>query len=58
MKENFNKIIISFAVVSVVAIICIMICCLSALGYNSKVSIEKEKIEVEAQSTSIKTTHE
>ena len=27
-----------------------MVCCLAALGYNSKVSIEKEKIEVDAQS--------
>ena len=27
-----------------------MVCCLVVLGYNSKVSIEKEKIEIEAQS--------
>lgn len=42
--------IISFSVVSVIAILSIMICCLAALGYNSKVSIEKEKIEVDSQS--------
>ncbi len=50
MKDNFEKIIISFTIVSVVAIISIMICCLAALGYNSKLSIEKEKIEVESKS--------
>ena len=50
MKRNMDKIIISFTIVSVIAIISIMVCCLAALGYNSKVSIEKEKIEVDAQS--------
>jgi hypothetical protein len=50
MKENFNKIFFSWAIVSIVAIISIMICCLAALGYNSKISIEKEKIEVNSQS--------
>ena len=50
MKSNMNKIIIPFTIVSVIAIISIMVCCLAALGYNSKVSIEKEKIEVDAQS--------
>jgi len=50
MKSDMNKIIISFTIVSVIAIISIMVCCLDALGYNSKVSIEKEKIEVDAQS--------
>lgn len=50
MKRNMNKIIISFTIASVIAIISIMVCCLVALGYNSKVSIEKEKIEVDAQS--------
>jgi amino acid permease len=49
MKENFNKIIFSWAIVSIAAIISIMICCLAALGYNSKISIEKEKIEVNSQ---------
>ena len=50
MKSNMNKIIISFTIVSVIAIISIMVCCLDDVGYNSKVSIEKEKIEVDAQS--------
>lgn len=50
MKSNMNKIIISFTIVSVIAIISIMVCCLAALGYNSKVSIEKEMIEVDTQS--------
>ncbi len=50
MKENTNKLIVSFTIVAVVAIISIMICCLAALGYNSKISMEKEKIEVDTQS--------
>ncbi|MBP3708090.1 MAG: hypothetical protein J6J36_05735 [Clostridia bacterium] len=50
MKENTNKLIISFTIVAVVAIISIMVCCLAALGYNSKISMEKEKIEVESES--------
>lgn len=50
MKSSMNKIIVSFTIVSVIAIISIMVCCLSALGYNSKISIEKEKIEVNSQS--------
>ena len=41
-KEN------SSTIVSIVAIIEMMICCLAGLGYNSKISIEKEKIEVNA----------
>ena len=50
MKSCMNKIIISFTIVAVIAIVSIMVCCLAALGYNSKVSIEKEKIEVESNS--------
>ena len=50
MKENTNKLIVSFTIVAVVAIISVMICCLAALGYNSKISMEKEKIEVDATS--------
>ncbi len=50
MKENTNKLIVSFTIVAVVAIVSIMICCLAALGYNSKISMEKEKIEVESES--------
>ena len=50
MKESTNKLIVSFTIVAVVAIVSIMICCLAALGYNSKISMEKEKIEVESES--------
>lgn len=50
MKSSMNKIIVSFTIVAVIAIISIMVCCLAALGYNSKISIEKEKIEVDSQS--------
>ena len=42
--------VVSLSIVSVVAIISIMVCCLSALGFNSKVTLEKEKIEVDATS--------
>ncbi len=44
--------IIAFAVVSIVAILSIMICCLAALGFNSKVRLEKQKIEVNTESNS------
>ena len=50
MKSSMNKIIVSFTIVAVIAIVSIMVCCLAALGYNSKISIEKEKIEVNSQS--------
>ena len=50
MKSCMNKIIVSFTIVAVIAIISIMVCYLAALGYNSKISIEKEKIEVDSQS--------
>lgn len=45
MNESLKKSIQSSTVVSVVAM---AICCLAALGYNSKISVEKEKIEVNA----------
>lgn len=51
MKENYTKTIHSLTIVSIVAIIAIMICCLSAMGFNSKVTIEKEKIEVSTSNT-------
>lgn len=50
MKDNTNKLIFSLTIVAMCSIISIMICCLAALGYNSKISIEKEKIEVESES--------
>ena len=43
INNNFINIIFS-------AIISIMICCLATLGYNYKLSKEKEKIEVDATS--------
>ena len=48
MNESLKKSIQSSTVVSVVAIVAMAICCLAALGYNSKISVEKEKIEVNA----------
>ena len=39
-----------FTLIEMIAIISIMVCCLAALGYNSKISIEKEKIEVNSES--------
>ena len=50
MKESLNSMVISLSIVSVVAIVSIMICCLAALGFNSKVTLEKEKIEVDSTS--------
>ena len=50
MKESLNSMVISLSIVSVVAIVSIMICCLAALGFNSKVTFEKEKIEVDSTS--------
>ena len=50
MQENFGKMIISLVTVSVISIISIMICCLATLGYSSKISVEKEKIEVVSES--------
>ena len=48
MNESLKKSIQSSTLVSVVAIVAMAICCLSALGYNSKISVAKEKIEVNA----------
>ena len=50
MNENLTKSINFFVFVSVIAIIAMAICCLAALGYNSRISIEKEKIEVDTTS--------
>ena len=48
MNDCLKKSIQSSTIISIVAIIAMAICCLAALGYNSKVSVEKEKIEVNA----------
>ena len=52
MNDVYNKILLSSTLVSIVAIIAMMTCSLSALGYNSKIIVEKEKIEVSAHSNS------
>ena len=50
MRDSLNSMVFSLFIVSVVAILSIMICCLAALGFNSKVTLEKEKIEVDTTS--------
>jgi hypothetical protein len=52
MNEGLLKSIRSSTIVSVIAIVAMAICCLAALGYNSKISMEKEKIEVSSESNS------
>lgn len=47
-SECMNTYTKSLTFVSVIAIISIMICCLASLGFNSKLTVEKEKIEVTA----------
>lgn len=48
MKTTNDKMVVSLTIVAITAIISIMICCLAALGYNSRVRVEKEKIEVKS----------
>ena len=50
MRDSLNSMVFSLSIVSVVAIVSIMVCCLAALGFNSKVTLEKEKIEVDSTS--------
>ncbi len=50
-SSSINNAIKLLALVSIVAIISIMICCLTALGFNSKVTVQKEKIEVTANNS-------
>ena len=50
MESTNEKIIISLTIVAVVAILPMMVCSLAALGYNSRISMEKEKIEVDTTS--------
>ncbi len=47
-SSNIRSSIMSLTIVSVTAIVAIMICCLASLGFTSKVTLEKEKIEVTA----------
>jgi len=46
VSNSTGKSINSLTIVSVVAIIAMAVICLASLGYNSKISMEKEKIEV------------
>ena len=50
MEKTNEKIVFSLTIVAVVAILSMMVCSLAALGYNSRISMEKEKIEVDTQS--------
>lgn len=50
-SSNIQCCINSLAIVAIVAIISIMICCLAALGFNSKVTVQKEKIEINTANT-------
>ena len=50
MKENFTKLVYSLTIITVILVFGITACCLAALGYNSKITMEKEKIEVDPQS--------
>ena len=52
MRDSLNSMVFSLSIVSVVAILSIMICCLAALGFNSKFKPEKKKIEVNSESNS------
>ena len=51
MKKELSLVINSSTIVSVVAIIAMAICCLAAMSYNAKITIEKEKIEVESSNS-------
>ena len=57
MKNNTsvysNASTISLTIVAITSIVAIMSCCLSALGYNSKVTLEKEKIEVSTTNSNL-----
>ena len=50
MSESLTRSINSSTIISVIAIIAMAICCLAAMSYNAKISIEKEKIEVSTNS--------
>ena len=52
MKSETKNLTKSLTIVAVVSIVAITICCLTALGCNPRISIEKEKIEVNTDSNS------
>lgn len=43
----------SYSIVSIVAIIAMMICFLAGFGYDTKVLVEKEKIEVTTHNSNL-----
>ena len=47
IKSNYT----ALSIVAVVAIVAISICFLSLIGFNSQVSVSKEKIEVTTQNS-------
>ena len=48
MEKANQTMVFSLTIVAVVEILSMMVCSLAALGYNSRISMEKEKIEVNA----------
>ena len=50
MDKTNQNMVFSLTIVAVVAILSMMVCSLAALGYNSRISMEKEKIEVDTTS--------
>ena len=52
-SESISTCIKSLTIVSIAAILSIMICCLASLGFSSKLTVEKEKIEVTANNSNL-----
>ena len=50
MEKANQTMVFSLTILAVVAILSMMVCSLAALGYNSRISMEKEKIEVDTTS--------
>lgn len=53
-SSSTNISIKSLTIISVVSILAMAIICLASLGFNSKISMEKEKIEVTAYNSNLK----
>jgi len=53
-SSSLSESIKSLTIVSVTAIMAIMICCLASLGCNTKITIEKEKIEVTTNNSNLR----
>ena len=52
-SDNMSTYTKSLTIVSIAAILSIMVCFLASLGFNSKVTLEKEKIEVTATNSNL-----